>query len=42
VTIDPVVDFATYLGGFGNELDTQSAVDARGNIHVSFWAIGSP
>ena len=35
VTIDPIVDFATYLGGSGAELDTQMAVDAGGNIYMT-------
>jgi hypothetical protein len=32
VTIDPIIDFATYLGGSSSEIDTQVAVDSAGNI----------
>ncbi len=35
VTIDPIVDFATYLGGSSSEIDTQTVVDSAGNIYVA-------
>ncbi len=35
VVIDPTVDFGTFLGGSGGELDTQLAVDSSGNIYMA-------
>ncbi len=35
LTIDPVIEFATYLGGSDNELDTRVAVGTDGGIFVA-------
>jgi hypothetical protein len=35
VTIDPVVGFATYLGGSSAESDTRMIVDSTGNIYMA-------
>ena len=35
MTVDPVIDFATFLGGSNNEIDTQVIADSSGAIYMA-------
>jgi len=41
LVIDPVIDYATYLGGSSWDDVTALAVDAASNTYVSGWSMGS-
>ncbi len=37
LVIDPVIDYSTYLGGGGQDLGNDIAVDANGQLYVTGW-----